>query len=137
MAVPTRIPVQFGDMFPHGAFVLGVDAEEDFDKRKAGVVDCQVRDKDTGDRVWVVRVMDGAPDLRAGQAEVKVKIAAAYQPVPPEAIPGTPFRPVEFDGLTLTTYLDRSRQNPRVGFSFRAREMRTPGGPVRQAKAAA
>ncbi len=136
MAVPLRIPVEFGDVFPNGAFVLGVEADRDFDAVKAGVADPQVRDKVTGQRVWVVRVLDGAPDLRAGQAEVKVKISAEVQPVPPELLAGTPFRPVEFDGMTVTAYVDQSRQRPRVGFSLRARVMRAPGGAVRAGKAA-
>ncbi|CUU61099.1 hypothetical protein Ga0074812_15611 [Parafrankia irregularis] len=135
MAVPMRIPVRFGDVFPHGAFVLGVEADRDFEKVKAGVVDSQVRDKETGARVWVVRVLDATPDLRAGQAEVKVKIVTEHQPVPPEVMPGTPFRPVEFDGMTVTAYVDQSRKTPRVGFSLRAREMRAPAA-VRSGKAA-
>ncbi|KPM52907.1 plasmid replication, integration and excision activator [Frankia sp. R43] len=135
MAVPMRIPVSFGDVFPHGAFVLGVEAENDFDKVRDKVPNPQVRDKDTGMLVWIVRVLDASPDLRAGQAEVKVKISAEHQPVPPEAMPGTPFRPVEFDGLTVTAYVDQSRKTPRVGFSLRAREMRAPAA-ARSGKAA-
>ncbi|OHV34491.1 plasmid replication, integration and excision activator [Parafrankia soli] len=135
MAVPMRIPVSFGDVFPHGAFVLGVEADRDFDAVKAGHPDPQVRDKETGARVWVVRVLDAAPDLRVGQAEVKVKIAVEHQPVPPDLLPGTPFRPAEFDGLTITAYVDQSRKTPRVGYSLRASGMRAPGG-ARPAKAA-
>ncbi len=33
MAVPRWIPVRFGDVFPHGAFVLGVEPANDFEKR--------------------------------------------------------------------------------------------------------
>ncbi|KLL09566.1 plasmid replication, integration and excision activator, partial [Protofrankia coriariae] len=36
MAVPQRIPVAFTDVFPHGAYVLGVEPVNDFDKAKAG-----------------------------------------------------------------------------------------------------
>ena len=135
MAVPQRIPVSFGDVFPHGAFVLGVEAENDFEKVRDKVANPQVRDKDSGLPVWIVRVLDASPDLRAGQAEVKVKIPASVQPTPPDLLAGTPFRPVEFEGLTVTAYLDQSRQRPRVGYSLRAREMRTPGG-VRVGKSA-
>ncbi|ABD13617.1 hypothetical protein ThrDRAFT_01535 [Frankia casuarinae] len=138
MAVPMRIPVSFGDVFPHGAFVLGVEADRDFDAVKAGLSDPQVRDKETGLKVWLVRVLDAAPDLRAGQAEVKVKLAAEVQPVPPDTLAGTPFRPVEFDGLTVTAYVDQSRKTPRVGYSLRARGMRAPMvASARSGKAAA
>ena len=41
-----------------------------------------------------VQVMDPDPLSRKGQAEVSVKLAADVQPVPPDALAGTPFRPV-------------------------------------------
>src|SRR5262245_60626372 len=72
MAVPSRIPVRFEDVFPHGGFVLGVEAANDFDKVKANAPDVQARDKDTGARVWSVRVLDADPAART--AELKVKI---------------------------------------------------------------
>ena len=113
MTVRTPIPVSFEDVFPHGAFALDVSAIDDFDL-PADSADRQQRDKHTGLRLWAVRVMDPDPDARKGQAEVTVKIAAEVQPVPPEALPGLPFRPVEFDGMTLTPYLDERRSRPRV-----------------------
>jgi hypothetical protein len=70
--------------------------------------------------------MDPDPDARKGQAEVTVKIAADVQPVPPEALPGLPFRPVEFDGLSITPYLDERRTRPRVAYSLRATAMLSP-----------
>jgi len=51
--------------------------------------DVQARDKDTGERVWVVRVLDADPAAR--QAEVKVKITGEVQPIPPEVMPGRRF----------------------------------------------
>ncbi len=47
------------------------------------------------------------------------------QPVPPEAVGGLPFRPVEFEGLTVTPYVDDKRN--RVAYSLRARAMHAPG----------
>ncbi|KLL12185.1 hypothetical protein [Protofrankia coriariae] len=131
MAVPQRIPVAFTDVFPHGAYVLGVEPVNDFDKAKAGLPDAQERDKVTGELVWAVRVMDADPNARAGSAEVKVKIAAAVRPVPPESLAGTPFRPVEFDGLTLTPYVNTNGQKPRQAYSWWAtgiRPVRTGSG---------
>jgi len=135
MAVPQRIPVRFEDVFPHGAFVLGVEPMNDFEKVQAGTSDPQERDKVTGERVWAVRVMDPDPAARAGTAEVKVKITAAVQPVPPDAVAGTPFRPVEFDGLTLTPYMDTNRVRPKQAFSLRATGMR-PVKPASKPQAA-
>ncbi len=51
-----------------------------------------------------------------------MKIAAEVQPVPPEALPGLPFRPVVSEALTATAY----EQNGRMQFSLRAKEMRAP-----------
>jgi hypothetical protein len=128
VAVPQRIPVRFGDVFPYGAYVLGVEPVSDFDKMKAGVGDVQARDRETGERLWSVRVMDGDPAART--SEVKVKMAAPVQPVPPEPMPGTPFRPVEFEGLTVTPYVDTSRARPRQGLSLRAAGMQPVGSGV-------
>jgi hypothetical protein len=44
-----------------------------------------------------VRVIDADPEARS--SEVKVKVAAEHQPVPPDAMAGAPFRPVESTGL--------------------------------------
>jgi len=128
MAIQGAIPLGQGLVFPHGAFVVGeVEKVEDFDRRQAGEVDSQSRDKVTGVRLWAVRVLDADPETRRGQAEVVVKIAAEVQPVPPESVPGLPFRPVEFEGLTATPYVDTQRTRPRLAWSLRASGMRAPG----------
>ena len=68
-----------------------------------------------------------------------MKIAAQHQPVPPEAVTGVPFRPVEFDGLTVTPYVQENGGRPRVAYSLRATGMRAPQvghhRPVRRAGA--
>ncbi|WP_162453869.1 plasmid replication, integration and excision activator [Phytoactinopolyspora mesophila] len=113
MALQGAIPVEFGAVFPHGAFVIGeVTAEADFD---ASTKDNRVqkRDKVSGLPVWQVPVMDADPDARKGQRELTVKIAAEVQPVPPEILNGTPFRPVEFEGLTVTPYVDTNGPRAR------------------------
>jgi hypothetical protein len=117
--------VRFTDVFPQGAYALAVDPLNNYEQAKAGVADPQERDKDTGERMWIVRVLD--PDPLARAAEVKVKIPAPVQPVPPETLPGTPLRPVEFDGLTVTPWVDANGKFPKQGLSFRATGMRSPG----------
>jgi len=126
VAVPSRIPVRFEDVFPHGAFVLGVEAANDFDKVKANVPDAQARDKDTGERVWSVRVLDADPAART--AELKVKLLSETSPVLPDLMPGTPLRPAVFEGLAVVPYVNA---NGRVAFSLRAATMR-PAGPARR-----
>jgi hypothetical protein len=127
MAVQQRLRVAFEDVFPAGAFMVGeIEPVEDFDlikaAREAGREqgDVQVRDKVTEKRVWQVRIIDADAQARKGQVEMTVKIAADHSPLPPAAVPGMPFRPVEFEGLTVTPYLDESRSRPRLAFSLRA-----------------
>jgi hypothetical protein len=133
MAIQGGLPVAHAAVFPNGAFVVGeVTALEDFDAAQAAresgrEVDTQQRDKNSGMRLWQVRVIDADELARKGQVEVTVKIAAEVQPVPPELAHGVPFRPVEFEDLTVTAYVDTNRSRPRIAWSLRASGMRAPG----------
>lgn len=133
MAIQGALRLGHEVVFPNGAFVVGeVSAVEDFDAARAArasgkPADTQARDKETGLRVWAVRVIDADELARRGQVEVVVKIAAEVQPVAPEKAAGVPFRPVEFDGLTATPYIDESRSRPRIAWSLRASGMHAPG----------
>jgi len=121
MAVQTRFPVQMEDVFPQGAYMIGeVIAADDFEKKRAGEVDPQLRDKISGQRVWQVRVLDPDPESRKGQAEVTVKVSSDHQPVPPKGPTTGPFRAVAFEGLTLTPYVDTSGNFPKIAYSLRA-----------------
>ena len=82
------------------------------------------------------------PDPEARQRTVKVKVAATYQPVLPDAPAGSPFVPVEFEGLTATPWVDASRCNAketgrcgaRMAYSLKATGVRAPSRlPVRPA----
>jgi hypothetical protein len=135
VAVPNsmKVPVPFEYVFPHGALCLGVEAATDFDKRGQG--DDQARDKETGERVWLVKVLDLDPEAGrfGGSKEVKVKVIAPVQPVPPaSAVPGYP-PAVEFTNLTLTPYVDSQRCKgsapkcrARLAWSVRAESMTEP-----------
>src|SRR5690606_27549883 len=104
-----KVPVPFEYVFPHGALFLGVEPVRDFDA-KGG--DKQARDRETGERLWQVRVLDLDPEAgRFGSPrEVKVKIAAPQQPVPPESkFAGYP-PAVQFTDVTLTPYVDQQRK---------------------------
>ena len=135
MALQGPIPVQLGDVFPHGAFAAGVvEPVRDFDA-SSGDRFVQAKDKATGAPVWVIEVIDADPAAR--DKTVKVKIAAPDQPVLPPTPPGMPFSPVEFHGLTVTPYVN---QADRLAYSFKAagvtpvrssrgsHEARAPGG---------
>jgi hypothetical protein len=124
MAINGRFRVSMEDVFPHGAYVVSeVEQVRDFDKstRERPV---QQLDKESGLPVWSVSVLDADPLARKTEKTLTIKIAAPHQPVPPEAAAGMPFPAVEFDGLTVTPYLDDKRN--RVAYSFRAQLMRAP-----------
>ncbi|MGI5490970.1 plasmid replication, integration and excision activator [Microtetraspora malaysiensis] len=122
MALQGPIPVTFDMVFPHGCYVVGeVEPVKDFDASTNGRF-VQARDKQTGEPVWQVAVMDADPTLKPAQKTVAVKILSAVQPIPPAAVPGVPFTPVEFDGVSVTPYVN-SNSN-RLAYSIRVREMR-------------
>jgi len=76
------------------------------------------------------------------QRTVKVKVAATYQPVLPDApAPGSPFVPVEFEGLQATPWVDAARCKAketgkcgaRMAYSLKATGVRAPSRlPARQ-----
>jgi hypothetical protein len=130
MAIQGAIPVEFGEVFPHGCFVVGaVEPVRDFDKSSKDTA-VQAVDKGSGQLLWHVDVLDGDPAAR--DKVVRVKLVAPVQPVPPAAADGVPFRPVEFDGLTVTPYVATTTTGrARLAYSFRARGMQAPGKPVK------
>jgi hypothetical protein len=108
-----KVPVPFELVFPNGVVFLGVEPEVDFEARARGVADYQARDAD-GQRVWAIRGMDQDPEAaRFGRSPmVKVKMAAAYQPVPPSP-QAAGFNPlVAFEGLTVSPWRDASGCKP-------------------------
>ncbi|MDF5753033.1 plasmid replication, integration and excision activator [Spongiactinospora sp. TRM90649] len=133
MAIQGPIPVAFDQVFPHGCYIVGeVEKVKDFDAstRERFV---QARDKQSGEPVWQVAVMDADPALKAAQKTVAVKILGSDEPTVPPAAPGSPFTPVEFDGLTVTPYVNAAG---RLAYSIRVRAMRAPrtAKPVKEAQ---
>jgi hypothetical protein len=132
MALQGPIPVQFGAVFPDGAYAAGsFEMVRDFD-RSSGDRVVQQADKDSGLPLWVVEVIDAQENAR--QRTIKVKVAAQVQPVLPHPAPGSPFTAVEFDGMTATPYVDAARCHAkdtgrcgaRVAYSFKATGVRAP-----------
>jgi hypothetical protein len=136
MALQQRFKVAHGDVFPMGAFMKGaVEKVLDFNAPKLpdGSRPQQV-DKDTGLPLWQVTVLDA--DEQAGKKDtaVTVKIAARVQPVPPNNESGTPFRLVEFVGLSALPYVEylngknrEGKDSTRVAWSYRADDIVAPG----------
>ncbi|PKK12517.1 plasmid replication, integration and excision activator [Thermomonospora sp. CIF 1] len=127
MAIQGRIPVSFGDVFPHGVYATGpAEPLENFETKRQEI------DKDTGLPVWVVDVYDADPAAGHKASAIRVKIPAQVCPVLPEPSFG-PFRAIEFDGLTVTPWVEVTGRMPngeprtRVAYSFRATGVRAAG----------
>ena len=129
MAVQGPIPVEFAHVFPRGVFAAGpFEPVRDVEASKGGRF-VQSKDKATGLPLWQVDVIDADPQAR--DKTVRVKVAAADQPVLPTPHQGMPFVPVEFAGLTVTPYVN---QAGRLSYSLKATGVRPVG---RQGRAAA
>lgn len=137
MAIQGAIPVAFGHVFPFGAFAVSeVEPVRDFD-RSTQQKFVQEADKTTGEPVWSVMVLDADPEARAASKTVKVKIIAPVQPVLPEPVLGSPFVPVEFEGMAVMPWVNDSG---RLAYSIRSKGIKAPGKAARpgaQAKDAA
>ncbi|MGH3907894.1 MAG: plasmid replication, integration and excision activator, partial [Pseudonocardiaceae bacterium] len=95
MAINGRFRVSMEDVFAAGAFVVGeVERVRDFEKSTQERF-VQAKDRESGELVWSVPVLDADESAPKSAKTVVVKISAPVQPVPPEAVGGLPFRPVE------------------------------------------
>ena len=123
--------VEFGTVFPAGAYAVGAfEKVRDFDKSKGDMVVQQI-DKITGLPLWVIEVID--PQEGTRKLTVKVKVTAEVQPVLPLPVPGSPFTPVEFEGLAVMPYVDSDRCQgrgskcaARQAYSIKATGVRAP-----------
>ncbi|GAA1018651.1 hypothetical protein Aple_065850 [Acrocarpospora pleiomorpha] len=123
MALQGPIPVHFTQVFPHGCYIVGeVEKVRDFD---ASTPDrfVQARDKQSGELLWQIAVMDGDPTVKAASKTVSVKLVSPVEPVAPAPVAGLPFTPVEFDGMNATPWVNPAG---RLAYSIKARTMRTP-----------
>ena len=69
-----RLPVSFGEVFPHGCLMVpgSVGPVEDYDERTKNRTPAV--DKLTGERVWSLRVIDLDPELGTRPRETVVKV---------------------------------------------------------------
>jgi hypothetical protein len=127
VAIARRFKISHDEVFPFGAFIVSAVAPVfDFDQSTREVKVQQV-DKDTGELLWSVDVLDADPEAPRRSKTLNIKIVAKVQPVPPSNESGTPFIPVEFSGLSALAYIDDNGNRPRVAWSFRATGMHAPG----------
>ena len=127
MAIAKRFKISHDEVFAFGAYLVGeVGPVFDFERSREDLKVQQV-DKDSGLPLWSVEVLDADPEAGKKSKTVTVKIAAKVQPVPPEALPGLPFRPVVFLGLSALPYIDDAGKFSRIVWSFKAEAMTAPG----------
>jgi hypothetical protein len=89
-----------------------VEPVRDFD-RSTKETAVQAVDRESGQPVWRVDVIDADPEAR--DKTVRVKIVAPVQPVPLATAPGVPFRPVVLQGVALRPWVNTDRCKPRRG----------------------
>src|SRR3954471_17602840 len=119
-----RFTVSMGDVFPDGVYAMSVEQAQDYDEKSGRRTPS--KDKQTGEWVWTVTVIDRDPLAR--EKQVKVKVTAPVQPLlPGEIAPGTGLHAAEFTGLTITPYINEGRGRPRMAYSIRATGMYAPG----------
>ena len=116
MAVEGPFSVEFAEVFPYGVYATsGFKPVRDFSASKPDGRFAQSRDKASGVPLWQVDVIN--PDPTAHDKTVRVKVAAASEPVLPSPSVDAPFVPVEFVGLTVTPYIN---QAGRLAYALRA-----------------
>jgi hypothetical protein len=115
MAIPGgyRFRVPFDDVFPQGCYVMSVERARDYNNGKPK----DAVDAVSGKPVYAVQVTD--PSARGKNTGQVVKMAVDVQPVPPEAIPGTPFRPAVFTDMSATPYV----RDGWISYTLWAKEM--------------
>lgn len=69
--------------------------------------------------VWAIQGTD--PSAKGKNTGQVVKMTADVQPVPPEAIPGTPFRPAVFEEMSAVPYV----RDGWISYTLWAKEMRS------------
>ena len=130
MSVPKWLKLSHQQVFPHRAFVVSdVTAVIDYE-RSTKDNKVQATDRESGDPLWQVEVLDGDPAASKRARTLTVKFATPVQPVCPPNASGMPFTPVVFEDLSVLPYVDRSTESGRIAWSFRASGMTADTGKV-------
>src|SRR4051795_7642883 len=123
-----RFSVSMGDVFPDGVYAMSVEQAQDYDEKSGRRTPS--KDKQTGEWVWTVTVIDRDRAEQVREKQVKVKVSAPVMPMlPGEIAPGSGLHPVDFTGMTITPYVNEGRGNgrARLAYSIRATGMYAQG----------
>jgi hypothetical protein len=132
MAAPKniRLEADFDEWFPQGLYLVG---------EIQSVMEYQSQEDLSRNRPARPRIdeMSGLPLYRGTFADpaaekereksFPVEFACAYQPVPPEAVAGLPFRPVVLEGMAVAPRAEASGQAKWITWTIRAAGMSAPG----------
>lgn len=110
-----RFAVPFDDVFPQGCYVMSVERASDYNNGKPRPAVDPISNKP----VFSIQVTD--PSAKGKNTGQVVKMAADVQPVPPPAIPGTPFRPAVFAEMSAVPYV----RDGWVSYTLWAKEMQS------------
>src|SRR5437016_9245072 len=132
MAAPKniRLKAEFDEWFPQGLFLVGdITAVMEYQSQEDRARNRPVRpriDEVSGLPLFRGTFADPAAEKERDKS-VTVEFACAYQPVPPEAVAGLPFRPVVLEEMTVAPRAEVSGQAKWITWTIRATGMRSPG----------
>ncbi|MBV9011107.1 MAG: hypothetical protein JO272_03485 [Pseudonocardiales bacterium] len=134
-----RLPVDFDQWFPQGLYLVGeIQAVTEYQSPEDRARNRPVRprlDEVTGHPLFRGTFADPSAE-KDREKSVTVEFACAYQPVPPEAVAGMPFRPVVLEGMTAQPRAEASGQAKWITWVIRATGMTTPSTAATSVKAA-
>lgn len=134
-----RFSVNFEEWFPQGLYLVGeIQAVTEYQSQEDKARNRPVRprvDEVTGHPLFRGTFADPSAE-KDREKSVTVEFACGHQPVPPEAVPGLPFRPVVLEGMTVQPRAEASGQAKWITWVVRAAGMTAPGASTGTSRAA-
>jgi hypothetical protein len=125
-----RFEVSFDEWFPQGLYLVGeIQPVTEYQSQEDRARNRPVRprvDEVTGRPVFRGTFADPSAE-KDREKSFSVEFACDHQPVPPEGLPGLPFRPVVLEGLTVQPRAETSGQAKWITWVVRASGMKSPG----------
>ncbi|MGH3550064.1 MAG: hypothetical protein ACRDQU_18530 [Pseudonocardiaceae bacterium] len=126
-----RLPADFDQWYPQGLYLVGeitpvTEYQSPEDRSRNRPVRPRT-DETTGLPLFRGTFADPSAE-KDREKSVTVEFACAYQPVPPEAVAGVPFRPVVLEGMTVAPRAETSGLAKWITWVIRATGMTAPGG---------
>jgi len=124
-----RFSVDFDEWFPQGLYLVGeIQAVTEYQSQEDKARNRPVRprlDEGTGHPLFRGTFADPSAE-KDREKSVTVEFVCAHQPVPPESVPGLPFRPVVLEGMTVQPRAEASGQAKWLTWVVRAVGMTAP-----------